>query len=107
MFLIGAKKNRTVQHHMITTLLAWITPPCKDVTRLASEAVDRPLPWVARLNLQLHYWICEACARYRDQLCAVRQVLRRSSNQDHRDEMASPSSATKARLTAAFRAKHE
>ena len=25
-------------------------------------------------------WICEACARYRDQLRAVRQVLRRSTD---------------------------
>ncbi|MDZ4855198.1 MAG: zf-HC2 domain-containing protein [Nitrospirota bacterium] len=91
---------------MITTLLAWITPPCKDVTRLASEAVDRPLPWVARLNLQLHYWICEACARYRDRLKTIRHILRRSPNQDHRNERSLRSSATQARLTEASRAKH-
>jgi 3-methyladenine DNA glycosylase AlkC len=92
---------------MITTLLAHITPPCKDVTRLASQALDRPLPWSTRFNLQLHYWICEACARYRDQLRAVRQVLRRSSEQDHLSEMWSPSPSTKVRLTEAFRAKRE
>jgi 3-methyladenine DNA glycosylase AlkC len=92
---------------MITTFPARITPPCKDVTHWASEAMDRRLPWSTRLSLQLHYWICEACARYRDQLHTVRQVLRHSSNQDHRDEMSSPSSATKARLTAAFRAKRD
>jgi len=92
---------------MIATLLARITPPCKDVTHLASQAMDRPLPWSTRLNLQLHYWICEACARYRDQLRTVRQVLRRSPEQDHTNETSSPSPATKARLTEAFRAKHE
>ncbi len=92
---------------MIATLLARITPPCKEVTHLASQAMDRPLPWSTRLNLQLHYWICEACARYRDQLRTVRQVLRRSPEQDHTNETSSPSPATKARLTEAFRAKHE
>ncbi len=92
---------------MITTLLARITPPCKDVAHLASQALDRPLSWATRFNLQLHYWICEACARYRDQLRAVRQVLRRSPEQDHSNEMSAPSPATKARLTEAFRAKRE
>jgi hypothetical protein len=92
---------------MITALLARITPPCKDVTYLTSQALDRPLSWSTRLNLQLHFWICEACARYRDQLRAVRQVLRRSSDQDQAYETSVPSPATKARLTDAFRAKHE
>jgi len=92
---------------MIAPLLAHIMLPCKDVTRLASQAMDRPLPWSTRFNLQLHYWICEACARYRDQLRTVRQALRRSPEQDHPNETSSPSPAVKARLTEAFRAKHE
>jgi hypothetical protein len=92
---------------MITTLLARITPPCKDVTRLASQAMDRPMSWSTRLNLQLHYWICEACARYRDQLHTIRQTLRRSTQQSHQNESTAPSPDAKARLTEAFRAKHE
>ncbi|HJS66364.1 MAG TPA: hypothetical protein VJ760_03430 [Nitrospiraceae bacterium] len=94
---------------MITTILARITPPCKEVAYLASQAMDRPLPWLARLNLQLHYWICEACARYRDQLRTVRQVLRRSTDTDpdQSHEFSSPAPAVSARLTEAFRAKHE
>jgi 3-methyladenine DNA glycosylase AlkC len=89
---------------MITTLLARITPPCKDVARLASQALDRPLPWSTRLNLQFHYWICEACVRYRAQLRTIRQALRHSSEQDGTNEMSTPSPATKARLAEAFRA---
>ena len=103
----GFDKNRRVQHHMIATLLAHLTPPCRDVTYLVSQAMDRPLPWSTRLNLHLHYWICEACARYRDQLRTVRQVLRGSPEQDHTNETLSLSPVTKARLTEAFRAKHE
>jgi 3-methyladenine DNA glycosylase AlkC len=92
---------------MITTLLARLTPSCKDATYLASQAMDRSLPWPTRIRLQLHYWICEACTRYRDQLKTIRQTLRRSLDQDHANETSSPSSASKARLTEAFRAKHE
>jgi hypothetical protein len=94
---------------MIATLLARITPSCKDVTYLASQAMDRPLSWSTRLHLQLHYWICEACARYRDQLRTVRQVLRRSTStaQGQKSEPSSPAPAVKARLTEAFRAKYE
>jgi len=94
---------------MITTLLARITPPCKDVIHLSSQAMDRPLPWSTSLTLQLHYWICEACARYRDQLRTVRQALRRSTNitGDHNPESSAPAPAVKARLTEAFRAKRK
>lgn len=92
---------------MLRTFIAQLTPPCKDVTRLASQAMDRPLPWATRLNLQLHFWICEACARYRDQLNIVRQTLRRSAVQGQTPESSAPSPDTKARLTEAFRAKRD
>ncbi|THI85103.1 MAG: hypothetical protein CAF41_012770 [Nitrospira sp. CG24A] len=94
---------------MFTTVLARITPPCKDVTHLASQAMDRSLPWSTRLTLQLHYWICEACARYRDQLRTVRQVLLRLTNTegDRNHESPSPAPEVKTRLTEAFRAKYE
>ncbi|WP_455243969.1 anti-sigma factor family protein [Petrachloros mirabilis] len=90
---------------MIISFLARITPPCRDVTQLASQSMDRSLPWSARLRLQLHYWICEACARYRDQLRLVRQTLRRSAAEESAHK-SSPSSAAKARLTEAFGEKH-
>ena len=92
---------------MITTLLARLTPSCKDVTYLASQAMDRSLPRSTRIRLQLHYWICEACARYRDQLKTIRQTLRRSLDHDQANETSPPSPASKARLTEAFRTKHE
>jgi len=89
---------------MITTLLAHITLPCKEVTRLASQAMDRPLPLATRLSLRLHYWICDACARYRVQLHTIRKILRRSGEQCRHGEALSPSPAVKTRLTEAFRA---
>ena len=98
-----------IQQYMTTTLLARMTRPCKDVAHLASQAMDQPLPWLTRLNLQLHYCVCEACARYRDQLRTVRQVVRRLTNTagDWNHESSLPAPVVKARLTEAFRAKYE
>lgn len=96
-------------HQMITNWLARITPPCKDVTHLVSQSLDRPLPWTTRLTLQLHYWICEGCAQYRRQLVRVRKVLRHmasSSNAAQQGESQLSPSA-KARLKEALRSKNQ
>ena len=90
---------------MITTLLARMTLSCKDVASLSSQAMDRPLPWFVRLKLRLHYWICAACARYRDQLSLIRRTLRGSEKSSLPADPSAPSPDTKARLTDAFRAK--
>jgi 3-methyladenine DNA glycosylase AlkC len=92
---------------MITTLLAHMTPACKDVAALASQSLDRSLPWSTRLKLRLHYWICEACARYRNQLLAVRSALLHAKQQDPHSHDDTPSADAKARLTQAFRAKQK
>jgi hypothetical protein len=87
--------------------LARITPPCRNVTRLASESMDRTLPLSTRIQLQLHYWICQACAQYRRQLVALRQAARRSASETHPQEDAQLSSAAKAQLKAALRARRD
>jgi hypothetical protein len=92
---------------MITAFLARITPPCRDVTRLASESMDRTLPPSTRIQLQLHYWVCKACAQYRQQLLALRQAARRSTSEPHAQEDAQLSSAAKARLKEALRARRD
>jgi hypothetical protein len=92
---------------MISNWLARITLPCKDVTHLVSQSLDRPLHWRTRFTLQLHYWVCEACAQYRRQLIHVRKALQHmasssgATQQD--DSQLSPS--TKARLKEALRSK--
>jgi len=90
---------------MITTFLARITPSCKEVTTWASQALDRPLPLSLRLKLQLHYWICIACARYRDQLLLIRRTIQRDAQPHACAEHQTPTDSTKQRLADAFRAK--
>lgn len=96
-------------HQIIKNWLARITPSCKDVTHLVSQSLDRPLPWTTRLTLQLHYWICEACAQYRRQLIQVRKVLQQMANSSSAaqqgDSQLSPSA--KARLKEALRSKNQ
>jgi hypothetical protein len=53
-------------------LLELITPPCKDVTRMMSEAMDRPLPFRKRITIWVHRLICVWCDRYSRQLRMTR-----------------------------------
>jgi hypothetical protein len=52
-------------------------PSCKEVSRLVSEAMDRELPVGRRLAVRLHLSMCRFCTRYRLQLLAIRETLRR------------------------------
>lgn len=88
-------------------LLARITPPCRDVTRIVSESMDRTLPLSTRIQLQLHYWICQACARYRRQLLVLRQAARRSASETHAQADAQLSSVAKAQLKEALRTRRD
>lgn len=48
---------------------------CKEVTRLASERLDRQLPFWTRVGVRLHVMMCEACRSYRRQLDAIDRLL--------------------------------
>ena len=50
---------------------------CKDVTKLLSESMDRPLPLGKRIGVRLHLIICKWCARYERQLLLIRETARR------------------------------
>jgi hypothetical protein len=49
-------------------LLAAITPPCREITRLASRDREVPIGAIARLRLRVHLGICDGCERYLRQL---------------------------------------
>ncbi len=50
---------------------------CRDVATLASEFVDRDLPWRQRLAVRMHLMMCDTCSRYIRQLRQVVSVLNR------------------------------
>ena len=50
---------------------------CKEVTRLLSQAQDRPLTLGERVKLGLHLLACTACTRFSRQLAFMRTALSR------------------------------
>lgn len=50
------------------------TMTCKELSRLASQQLDRPLPLLTRLRMRLHFLICAWCRRYMKQVRLVREV---------------------------------
>lgn len=55
-------------------VLAALTPPCRQIARLASRSHESPLrPWT-RLRLRVHLKICDACERYLRQLDVLHEA---------------------------------
>ena len=50
---------------------------CKEVTRLASQGLDRELSFGERLRLRLHLAICSGCANFSRQMALVRRAVQR------------------------------
>ncbi len=58
-------------------LLAALTPPCRQVARLASRGYESPPgPWM-RLRIHMHLKICDACERYLRQLDVLHEAAAR------------------------------
>jgi hypothetical protein len=58
-------------------MLNWLgrrLPACKEVTKLASEAMERSLSLRRRIALKLHLLTCSLCMRYVQQLQTMREV---------------------------------
>ncbi len=68
----------TARIKQLGILLIWkLTPPCREITRLASRRLDNPLPWRVRIQMRLHYWICEFCCFCEKQLEEIHQLAPR------------------------------
>ncbi|CAJ5253092.1 zinc-finger family protein [Burkholderia pseudomallei] len=49
---------------------------CKDITRLLSDELDRPLPLDERLRVRVHLPACTGCRNYRMQIRMLREAAR-------------------------------
>lgn len=49
---------------------------CKEVTRRASESLDRKLSLHERVGMRIHLLICKHCSRYWEQLLILREAIR-------------------------------
>ncbi len=50
---------------------------CKELTELATDYLEKDLPWRERMRVQVHLWMCRHCRRYLDQMRKVIGLLRR------------------------------
>ncbi len=57
----------TLKHYFAVVLFS-ITPPCKEITMLASKAMDTRLSLKERFQLRTHLLICSACQRFNIQI---------------------------------------
>lgn len=92
---IGPKQDVKQLKLGIGPIVGWlirITPSCQDMTRLLSEAMDRPLPFGMRMKMRLHFLICKWCERYKNQLLFLRQALRRDPDKVEGEGAASSAS---------------
>ncbi len=48
---------------------------CKETIRLASEALDRPLPFRARIGLRMHLLMCAGCRSVSRQMKALDSLI--------------------------------
>lgn len=64
---------------------------CREVTRLFSEGLERPLSLGERAHLKLHCMMCVGCRNFGDQMQDLRQIARRfakgsePNSKDHRE----------------------
>ena len=49
---------------------------CKELTELATDYLEKDLPWRERLRVQVHLSMCRHCRRYLDQMRMVIALLR-------------------------------
>ena len=84
-------------------LLAALTPPCRQIVRLASRACEEPLSPFTRLRLRVHRGICGACERYFRQLDFLREASGRLGEQAPDVPRARMAAEAKERLKARLR----
>ena len=51
--------------------------PCKEVSRLVSQGLDRDLSLGERTALRLHFAICAGCRNVNNQMSFLRRAMRR------------------------------
>ena len=58
---------------------AWtlLNAPCREMSRLASESLDRDLDRFERIAIGSHRLYCRACRRYASQLATIRAAMAR------------------------------
>lgn len=60
----------------LKTIWRLLNLPCREMTHLASESLDRDLDRLERIALRSHLLYCSACRRFLKQIVLVRRAAR-------------------------------
>src|SRR5689334_24084295 len=71
--------------HAIARWAVYLSPSCREATRLQSAALDHKLPLRQRFGLRVHLLLCKWCRRYGEQITFLRNAAH-----EHPDELAEP-----------------
>jgi len=50
------------------------TPKCREMVRILSQSMDKPLPLMMRIKKRFHFLICCWCRRYEEQLRYIHET---------------------------------
>jgi hypothetical protein len=65
--------------------------PCREVTRLVSQGLDRRLGFGERVALRVHFAMCEGCGNFERQMKLLREAVRQLAEADRPRETGSQS----------------
>ncbi len=75
---------------LVEDLITRYGPPCTEVTRLASDSLERKLSLFERFKMKFHFRICVWCERYLTHLRVIRGELRRHPEELENQEAPPP-----------------
>jgi hypothetical protein len=58
----------------LVKLIGKYTPKCREMVRILSQSMDKPMPLTMRIKKRLHFLICCWCQRYEEQLRYIHQT---------------------------------
>lgn len=69
---------------LIKPVIDRLTPTCEVITEKISKSLDEPLTLKEKIQIRLHTLTCILCARYRDQLLAIRKFITKEVEQSEK-----------------------
>ena len=87
----------------VMLFIAFHTPRCREVVRIASLGLERDLPVSMRFKLWAHNLMCCWCRRYMQQLRYLRKTARAFPEKAEESSRAGLSAAARSRLKGALR----
>lgn len=82
----------------LVILIGRHTPKCREMVRILSDSMDRPLPLSLRVKKRLHYLICCWCQRYEQHLHYLHETARAFPEHAEQGSTATLSAGSKERI---------